>query len=251
MRELLVLTFGLIVCSGAEIRALNASWPVICQPSCDNHATCLPNNICQCFPGYMEQQGVCTPICSYDCGPHGNCIAPDRCGCDASYAWDAQIKRCKAHCSPACKVNEFCSEPDVCSCKPGYVHEQEVCRPQCSRGCGTHGRCVAPETCACFTGYEWNSKLFTCVPKCTPRCGSHSFCHKTNECKCLRGYKPDDGKSLSCSLPLVWWIYLIIALITIVIVCSVAGIIYYFVARGRNVNYYPNSNFYDTNRIVQ
>lgn len=239
MRGLLGLSVGLIallqLCNGAEdqqnITQTGKNSRRKCKVACGQHSRCVGPNTCQCDVGYGNENGRCQPVCSKGCSLHSICIAPEKCDCKPNYAWDRKL--------------------DICVCKQGYKELNELCQPHCSNGCGAHAHCVAPEKCECLEGYEWDHKSSKCMPKCWPKCGLHSFCHRWNECKCNKFYEPNDIHSLSCSLPLHWWVYLLIGIITVVILCSVAGIIYYFVGRSRNVSYYPNTNFSDTTQIVQ
>ncbi|XP_060644664.1 epidermal growth factor-like protein [Drosophila nasuta] len=265
MRELIALIFGLIVCiqlSNGEENIpicktglhwdvkLNKCVPPVCNPPCDQFANCTIHG-CVCHTGYEMVHKKCAAKCSKSCGPHGVCISPEKCGCNTGYHLNKKTQQCEAHCDPPCKANAFCSEPDICACKRGYLAKDGVCEPVCSKGCPDKSFCVAPNKCYCPLGFEWDQSHKKCLPKCTPKCGLNSYCHKTHECKCRLGYKPNDLKSLSCSLPYPWWVYLVVAVLALTLVGSISVIIYCCIARSRNINYYPNSSFSDTTQIIR
>lgn len=149
----------------------------------------------------------------------------------------------KKNVSPSSKqINE--SHIFLCNEGHEWSYELKTCRPSCNPKCGGNQDCVAPETCACSFGYIWNNNTQKCVPQCIPSCPMNSFCKQSGFCDCNKGFNREmTNNKLSCVVPIVWWIYLLIAVLVLVILASVGGIIYYFASRSQRINYYPNKNF--------
>lgn len=213
-------------------KQMNESYIFVCVPCGDNK--CIWDGKCECNSNYTEDaKGVCIPICN------------------EGHEWSNELQKCRPSCNPTCGQHSECVGTNTCECHKGYsIDYRAVCFPVCTNKCDGNQDCVAPDTCACSSGYIWNNNTEKCVPQCVPSCAVNSFCKSPGYCECHKGFNPETiNNKLRCVVPIVWWIYLLIAVLMILILASVGGIIYYFASRSQRINYYPNKNFANTTEI--
>ncbi|XP_017834840.1 wnt inhibitory factor 1-like [Drosophila busckii] len=221
-----------------------------CKLECPKNSIC-DVDVCRCVNGYREStNGTCEPICEKACGAHDKCVAPDTCECEPGYRRGGPRNKCLPICNPSCGNHEFCRAPNQCDCRVGYMRVNGICEPQCEQGCGRYSPCKAPDVCSCTMNYEWNPNSWMCEPKCEPKCGKNSYCKGHNECECLTGYKPENATKQSCYYVMPIWLYWAIGLFVLLILGIIIGTIIYHLRKGRAIDYYPNSKFRDTRKII-
>ena len=161
------------------IRAVSAS----CAKVCENGGVCVADNICECPPGWLDED-CGKPNCETLLAANGGllpsrmvCVAPNTGACIPGYAGrtatienglvvmspypsnninpitNAAYGECeKPLCVQDCWHDGYCSAPDTCSCGSGWFGTNCTV-PMCSQTCGNGGNCTEPDTCECPV--EW------------------------------------------------------------------------------------------------